>query len=119
MWRSCLTRASALGLGDRAAHPGEVGGEYDERSLRLTAHEKEPGRSADVERGGVLGVVVDALLGAGLAAVFLSVLQSASILVIPSQWQGSLTYFVLFVVILFFPTGFRLPAWFRRMARAT
>jgi hypothetical protein len=38
------------------------------------------------------------------------VLQSASILVIPSQWQSSLTYLVLFVVILFFPTGFRVPS---------
>jgi branched-chain amino acid transport system permease protein len=56
---------------------------------------------------------IGSIAGAALAAVFLSVLQSASILVIPSQWQGSLTYFVLFVVILFFPTGFRLPAWLR------
>lgn len=56
---------------------------------------------------------IGSLLGAGLAAVFLSVLQSASILVIPSQWQSSLTYFVLFVVILFFPTGFRMPAWLK------
>ena len=47
--------------------------------------------------------------GAALAAVFLSVLQSASILVIPSAWQGFLTYFVLFIVILFFPSGFRVP----------
>ena len=57
---------------------------------------------------------IGSLAGAGLAAVFLSVLQSASILVIPSQWQSSLTYFVLFVVILFFPTGFRIPAWLWR-----
>ena len=57
---------------------------------------------------------IGSLVGAGLAAVFLSVLQSASILVIPSQWQSSLTYLVLFVVILFFPTGFRMPAWLRR-----
>ncbi len=56
--------------------------------------------------------------GAALAAVFLSVLQSASILVIPSAWQGSLTYFVLFVVILFFPTGFRVPAWMLAAWRA-
>lgn len=53
---------------------------------------------------------IGSLLGAALAAVFLSLLQSASILVIPSEWQGTLTYFVLFGVILFFPTGFRLPA---------
>ena len=57
---------------------------------------------------------IGSLVGAGAAAVFLSLLQSASILVIPSQWQSSLTYFVLFVVILFFPTGFRVPGWMRR-----
>lgn len=57
---------------------------------------------------------IGSLLGAALAAVFLSVLQSASILVIPSQWQSSLIYFVLFAVILFFPTGFRVPAWLGR-----
>jgi len=56
---------------------------------------------------------IGSLLGAASAAVFLSLLQSASILVIPSQWQSSLTYFVLFVVILFFPTGFRVPGWLR------
>lgn len=55
--------------------------------------------------------------GAALAAVFLALLQSASILVIPSQWQSSLTYFVLFAVILFFPTGFKLPAWLKRARR--
>ena len=60
---------------------------------------------------------IGSVLGAALAAVFLSVLQSASILVIPSQWQSSLTYFVLFVVILFFPTGLRVPAWARRRRR--
>ncbi len=54
---------------------------------------------------------IGSILGAAIAAVFLSILQSASILVIPSQWQGTLTYFVLFAVILFFPTGFRLPRW--------
>ena len=60
---------------------------------------------------------IGSIHGAALAAVFLSILQSASILVIPSAWQGSLTYFVLFVVILFFPTGFRVPGWLRRLAR--
>jgi branched-subunit amino acid ABC-type transport system permease component len=57
---------------------------------------------------------IGSLAGAAGAAVFLSLLQSGSILFIPSQWQSSLIYFVLFVVILFFPTGFRLPAWPRR-----
>jgi len=60
---------------------------------------------------------IGSIHGAALAAVFLSLLQSASILVIPSAWQGSLTYFVLFIVILFFPTGFRFPAWLRRVTR--
>ncbi|MBC7804165.1 MAG: branched-chain amino acid ABC transporter permease [Candidatus Parcubacteria bacterium] len=57
---------------------------------------------------------IGSLVGAGISAVFLSLLQSSSILVIPSQWQSSLTYFVLFAVILFFPTGFRVPGWLRR-----
>jgi branched-chain amino acid transport system permease protein len=57
---------------------------------------------------------IGSLAGAAGAAVFLSLLQSGSILFIPSQWQSSLTYFVLFVVILFCPTGFRLPAWLWR-----
>lgn len=60
---------------------------------------------------------IGSIVGAGIAAVFLSLLQSASVLVLPSQWQGSLTYFVLFVVILFFPTGFRIPAWLVRAVR--
>lgn len=54
---------------------------------------------------------IGSLVGAAAAAVFLSLLQSASALVIPSQWQGSLIYFVLFAVIIFFPTGFRMPHW--------
>jgi branched-chain amino acid transport system permease protein len=54
------------------------------------------------------------LAGAAGAAVLLSILQSGSILFIPSQWQSSLTYLVLFIVILFFPTGLRVPAWLRR-----
>jgi branched-subunit amino acid ABC-type transport system permease component len=60
---------------------------------------------------------IGSLVGAGVAAVFLSLLQSSSILVIPSQWQSSLTYFVLFAVILFFPTGFRVPGWLKRRKR--
>ena len=60
---------------------------------------------------------IGSIPGTAAAAVFLSVLQSSSILVIPSAWQGSLTYFVLFVVILFFPTGLALPAWARRARR--
>ncbi len=62
---------------------------------------------------------IGSVAGAGVAAVFLALLQSSSILFIPSQWQGMLIYLVLFVVILFFPTGLRLPGWLKRTARAT
>jgi len=47
------------------------------------------------------------VLGGALAAVFLSLLQSYSELVIPSQWQGLILYVFLFITILFFPTGVR------------
>jgi branched-subunit amino acid ABC-type transport system permease component len=47
------------------------------------------------------------VLGGALAAVVLSLVQSFSILVIPSQWQGLILYVFLFVTILFFPNGVR------------
>jgi len=46
--------------------------------------------------------------GAAAAALALDVLQNASILVIPSQWQGFLLFAVLFLAIVFFPRGIRL-----------
>lgn len=46
---------------------------------------------------------------AGFAAMLLSLLQSYSILAIPSRWQNVLIYVFLFVVIIFFPDGLRLP----------
>ncbi len=53
--------------------------------------------------------------GAAVAAVALGLIQNSSILFIPSQWQGFLVYAVLFVAIVFFPQGVRLP---ERRARA-
>lgn len=47
--------------------------------------------------------------GAALAAVILGVVQNASILFIPSAWQGFLLYAFLFFSIVLFPAGFRLP----------
>jgi len=47
------------------------------------------------------------VLGGAAAAVGLSLLQSYSVLVIPSQWQGLILYVFLFVTILFFPGGVR------------
>lgn len=57
----------------------------------------------------LLGGVGRVLSAAG-AAVVLSVIQGLSVFVIPSQWQGLLLYFFLFVTILFFPEGFKLHA---------
>ena len=47
--------------------------------------------------------------GAVVASLALGIMQNASILVIPSQWQGFLLYAVLFAAIVFFPQGVRLP----------
>lgn len=55
--------------------------------------------------------------GAALAAVLLGLVQNSSILVIPSEWQGFLLYVFLFVTIIFFPQGIRLPQRVRRLAR--
>lgn len=55
--------------------------------------------------------------GAALAAVLLGIVQNSSILVIPSEWQGFLLYVFLFVTIIFFPQGIRLPQRVGRLAR--
>lgn len=52
---------------------------------------------------------IGSVFGAAIAAVILALLQSFSILVIASRWQGVLVYAFLFLTILFFPRGFRLP----------
>ena len=64
----------------------------------------------------ILTAVIGTLLGgigrvfaAAGAAVFLGLLQSFSILVIDSRWQNLLLYGVLFVTILVFPRGVRMP----------
>ena len=55
--------------------------------------------------------------GAALAAVVLGIVQNASILVIPSEWQGFLLYVFLFVTIIFFPEGIRLPERRKKLER--
>lgn len=52
---------------------------------------------------------IGSVFGAALAAVILALLQSFSVLVVSSRWQGVLVYAFLFLVMLFFPRGFRLP----------
>ena len=69
----------------------------------------------------LLVAVIATLLGgmgrifaAGIAAVALGLIQSFSVLVISSQWQTLVLYAFLFVTIIFFPLGFRLPLWLRK-----
>jgi branched-subunit amino acid ABC-type transport system permease component len=57
---------------------------------------------------------IGSITGAAAAAVILGVIQNASILVIPSEWQGFLLYVFLFLAIVLFPNGLRLP---RRRSR--
>ena len=57
--------------------------------------------------------------GAAIAAVILGIIQNASILVIPSEWQGFLLYVFLFLAIVFFPSGLRLPKRRSRFGTAT
>lgn len=74
------------------------------------------GVTPDVPLVLVLTAVIGTLLGgigrifaAGVAAVSLGLLQSFSILFIPSKWQALLLYGVLFGALILFPRG--LPAW--------
>jgi branched-subunit amino acid ABC-type transport system permease component len=55
--------------------------------------------------------------GAALAAIVLGVVQNASILVIPSEWQGFLLYVFLFATIIFLPQGIRWPERRRKLAQ--
>lgn len=57
--------------------------------------------------------------GAAIAALILGIIQNASILVIPSEWQGFLLYIFLFVAIVFFPNGLRMPKRRTRFGTAT
>jgi branched-subunit amino acid ABC-type transport system permease component len=54
------------------------------------------------------------LFAAAGAAVVLALVQSYSVLVIASKWQSLVLYTFLFVVIVLFPRGFRLPSLQRR-----
>lgn len=51
--------------------------------------------------------------GAAATALVLALLQNASVLFIPSEWQGFLLYIVLFLAIVFFPQGVH----FRKFSR--
>jgi branched-subunit amino acid ABC-type transport system permease component len=55
------------------------------------------------------------VFAAAIAAVFISVIQQASVLVIEARWQPLIVFGILFAVILFFPKGVRWRA--KRLSR--
>ena len=55
---------------------------------------------------------------AGVAAGAISLIQAFSILVVSSRWQLLIVYALIFVCVLFFPKGVRLPTLTRRNRRA-
>jgi branched-chain amino acid transport system permease protein len=57
---------------------------------------------------------IDRVFAAALAALGINVLQQLSVLVMDSRWQPLIVFSILFVAIIFFPRGVRLPA--RRVA---
>ena len=54
------------------------------------------------------------VFAAAVAALGISVLQQLSVLVMDSRWQPLIVFSILFIAIIFFPSGIRLPA--RRVA---
>lgn len=61
---------------------------------------------------------IGSVFGAAAAAVALGLIQVFSTLVIPSKWQAFLIYAFIFVVIILFPEGFRVPGKRRIAVRA-
>jgi branched-chain amino acid transport system permease protein len=57
---------------------------------------------------------IDRVFAAAVAAIGINVLQQLSVLVMDSRWQPLIVFSILFVAIIFFPRGIRLPA--RRVA---
>ena len=55
--------------------------------------------------------------GAAVTAIVLGIVQNGSVLFIPSEWQGFLLYVFLFLAIVFFPKGMKLPERRRGLAR--
>jgi branched-chain amino acid transport system permease protein len=53
---------------------------------------------------------IDRVFAAAVAAVGINLLQQLSVLVMDSRWQPLIVFSILFVAIVFFPRGIRLPA---------
>lgn len=57
---------------------------------------------------------IDRVFAAAVAALGINLLQQLSVLVMDSRWQPLIVFSILFIAIVFFPRGIRLPA--RRVA---
>jgi branched-chain amino acid transport system permease protein len=57
---------------------------------------------------------IDRVFAAAIAAIGINILQQLAVLVMDSRWQPLIVFSILFVAIIFFPRGIRLPA--RRVA---
>lgn len=53
---------------------------------------------------------IDRVFAAAAAALGISLLQQLSVLVMDSRWQPLIVFSILFIAIIFFPRGIRLPA---------
>lgn len=53
---------------------------------------------------------IDRVFAAAVAALGISLLQQLSVLVMDSRWQPLIVFSILFIAIVFFPRGIRLPA---------
>lgn len=77
-----------------------------------TRAQVQPTTSIDLMLFAVAAAIIGGignLWGAALAAIVLGIVQNACVLFMPSEWQGFLLYVFLFIAIVFFPNGIRLP----------
>jgi branched-subunit amino acid ABC-type transport system permease component len=87
-----------------------------------TRAQVQPTTSFDVMLFAVVATIIGGignLWGAAIAAFALVLLQNSSILFIPSEWQGFLLYIFLFLAIIFFPNGIKLPQRLHALRAAT
>lgn len=86
-----------------------------------TRAQVEPASALDLLLFAIAATIIGGignLWGAAITAVVLGLCENGSILFIPSAWQGFLLYAFLFLAIVFFPRGVRLPER-KHLARST
>ncbi|MBV9785200.1 MAG: branched-chain amino acid ABC transporter permease [Acidisphaera sp.] len=86
-----------------------------------TRAQVQPGSAIELLLFAVAATIIGGignLAGAVVAAFVLAIIQNGSVLFIPSEWQGFLLYAFLFLAIVLFPRGVRLPQR-KRLVRRT